>query len=128
VKRGLPDLLILYRIPAPMTAMWMQRALGIELKTARGRLSPAQSDTQQRWFDLGHMIHVAHSLEEVQDILIECRVPMRHRLKFWVERHNPKFWRDEHDRPGRLASARHFCPSRSRKPKNPLPVVLAKPS
>jgi len=72
VKRGLPDFVILFK----------SGLLGIELKSDKGRLSPEQVETAEAWTALGHVIAVARSLEDVQDILEAWEIPMRTRMTF----------------------------------------------
>ncbi len=73
VRQGIPDILI----------MWADgKFAGIELKINKGTLSPAQIETQDAWIRLGHGYYVAKSLEEVQEILEYCRVPMRTKMTF----------------------------------------------
>jgi VRR-NUC domain len=71
VQRGLPDFIILFK----------NELLGIELKSDKGRLSPEQVETGDRWMSLGHDIAVARSLEDVQDILDAWHIPMRVRMR-----------------------------------------------
>jgi hypothetical protein len=106
VKAGLPDFIL----------MWMDdNLIGIELKTAKGTVSPAQSDVATSWTLMGFGVFVARSLEEVQEILEFCRVPMRTRMKFLggVDGRTP-----------RAAPPRHPRAKRQRKSKSAVPVVL----
>ena len=77
VKRGLPDFIIMAR-SFPEEPI----VLGLELKTDKGKLSSAQIEVKDEWLSMGHGIYVARSLEEVQEILEHCRIPMRTRMKF----------------------------------------------
>lgn len=72
VKSGLPDFIILAE----------HMLLGIELKSDKGRLSPAQVEIGNHWQSLGHVIAVARSLEDVQEILELWKIPMRTRMTF----------------------------------------------
>jgi hypothetical protein len=72
VKRGLPDFVILFK----------NGLLGIELKSDKGRLSPEQVETADAWMALGYDIAVARSLEDVQEILLAWKIPMRTRMTF----------------------------------------------
>ena len=109
VKKGLPDVMIM-----PMN----EPVLGIELKTDKGGLSPAQVETMTAWTAMGHGIHVARSLEEVQEILEANNVPMIRRMNL--------FGGSSHGRAGRAARTRHPRAQRERKSKNSLPLVLSR--
>jgi hypothetical protein len=67
LQPGAPDLLIL----------WKGRAIGLELKTRGGRLSPQQMAFSMRWTNAGGVYAVARSLEEVADLLGAAGVPLR---------------------------------------------------
>jgi hypothetical protein len=108
VKAGLPDIIVM----APD-----QFLIGIELKIDKGKLSPAQIEVGDSWQLMGHSIYVARSLEEVQEILEHCCIPMRHRMNFLG---------GGYERRGRSASPRHSRTRHRRKSKNHLPVVLAR--
>jgi hypothetical protein len=110
VKAGLPDFIILCL--NPFTA----HVVGLELKIGKGRLSPAQIEVAKAWAKLGHSIYVARSLEDVQEILEDCHVPMLRRMNFLG---------GGYERPQRSAPARHQRPRRRGKSKNHLPLVLA---
>lgn len=110
VKPGLPDFVIL--VPGPEGSI----PLGIELKINKGKLSPAQVELHEAWTRMGVRIFVARSLEEVQEILEFCRVPMRRRMTIFGA---------AHDHPGRAARPRYPRAKRRRKPKDPVPLVLA---
>jgi hypothetical protein len=68
---------------------------------------------------MGHAIHVARSLEEVQEILEFCRVPMLRRMNFLG---------GGHEHPGRAARPRHQRAQRQRKSKAVVPLVQQRPS
>lgn len=70
LKAGAPDLLILCR----------GRAIGLELKTGKGRLSPQQMAFSMRWTTAGGVYAVARSLEDVADLLDAAGVPLRARI------------------------------------------------
>jgi hypothetical protein len=70
LQAGAPDLLIL----------WKGRAIGLELKARRGRLSSAQMAFSMRWTTPGGLYAVARSLEEVADLLDAAGVPLRARI------------------------------------------------
>jgi hypothetical protein len=110
VKPGMPDFIVManHFVPAVI--------VGIELKYAKGKLSPAQIEVRDSWQLMGHMIYVARSLEEVQEILEHCHVPMLRRMNFLG---------GGYDRAERPAPARHHRARRPRKSKNHLPLVLA---
>jgi len=109
VKRGLPDIIILTD----------GCLIGIELKVARGELTFEQADTMSKWNQLGHHIYVARSLEEVQEILDHCRIPLRTRMTIF-----PKLKVPPNVSRKRSSTARHSRSSRRRKSKNHLPLVL----
>src|SRR5262245_49251517 len=110
VKPGLPDFLILYKPPprrvAPgRVAVNDIRILGIELKTDKGRLNDAQHEVADAWSALGGaLVYVARSLEEVQEILDHCDVPMRTRMTIFPQ--------VPHELTRRPTTARHKRPRR----------------
>jgi hypothetical protein len=67
---GAPDLLIL----------WRGRAIGLELKARRGRLSSAQLAFSMRWTTAGGVYAVARSLDDVAALLEAAGVPLRARI------------------------------------------------
>jgi hypothetical protein len=71
LQPGAPDLLIL----------WKSRAIGLELKTGKGRLSPQQMAFSMRWTTAGGVYAVARSIEEVAALLDAAGVPLRIRLE-----------------------------------------------
>jgi hypothetical protein len=118
VRAGMPDFLILVKDPG---ARGCPMPLGIELKYDRGRLSPAQVEVADAWSRMGEhvgqcAIYVARSLEEVQEILEHCNVPMLRRMNFLG---------GGYERSERSAPPRHRRPRQTRKSKNHLPLVLA---
>lgn len=66
VVPGVPDLVLI----------WKGRAIGIELKTARGRVSPSQKAMAERWTLAGGLYHVCRSVEDVEEFLACCGVPL----------------------------------------------------
>jgi hypothetical protein len=113
VKRGLPDFIIIYD-----SSMRGTTVLGLELKVGRGALSPEQRAVRDAWTDLGQRYFVARSLEEVQETLEHCRVPMRRRMNLFSKEAN-------HEQPAvRPQTARHKRPPRRRRPAGAVPVVL----
>ena len=70
LKPGAPDLLIL----------WRGRAIGLELKTGKGRLSPQQMAFSMRWTTAGGVYAVARSIEEVAALLDAAGVPLMARI------------------------------------------------
>ena len=112
VKPGLPDIIILRQ---PQINDWAHMLIGIELKVKNGKLSEVQRDVGDAWSKMGHTIFVARSLEEVQEILEFCRVPMRTRMRFFSGGNNEPVRRSQ--------VAGHSRPRRTRKPKNHLPLV-----
>jgi len=70
LQPGAPDLVIL----------WKGRAIGLELKARRGRLSSAQLAFSMRWTTAGGLYAVARSLEEVADLLDAAGVTLRARI------------------------------------------------
>ena len=119
VRAGMPDFILMQQqAPFPHRSMY-PAVFGIELKTDKGTLSPAQKDCAAAWLAMGHVIYVARSLEEVQEILEFCRVPMRSRMKFFggVDGRTP-----------RAAAPRHPRTRRQRKSKSVVPVLLRRPA
>ena len=75
VKAGLPDFMFLPK-GRPL--------LCIEMKTENGQLSWSQIACANDWLAMGSQgIYVARSLEEVQEILEHCCVPLRRRMQFF---------------------------------------------
>jgi hypothetical protein len=70
LQPGAPDLLIL----------WKGRAIGLELKARRGRLSSSQMAFSMRWTTAGGVYAVARSLEDVAALLDAAGVPLRARI------------------------------------------------
>jgi hypothetical protein len=113
VRRGLPDFIIM----SSAAYDGAYRIIGIELKTMAGTLSPAQKDCADAWLTHGGVpIFVARSLEEVQEILEFCLVPMLRRMNFLG---------GGYERSERSAPPRHRRPRQTRKSKNHLPLVFA---
>jgi hypothetical protein len=111
VKRGLPDIIILTDNIVP---------LGIELKTDKGKLTPEQREVGNAWIKLhAGVVHVARSLEEVQEILEFCGVPMLRRMNFLG---------GGYGRPGRAARPRHPRAQRPRKSKIAVSVLQQRPA
>ena len=71
LQAGAPDLLIL----------WRGRAIGLELKTGKGRLSAPQMAFSMRWTTAGGVYAVARSLEEVAALLDAAGLPLRVKLE-----------------------------------------------
>jgi hypothetical protein len=67
VKRGIPDFLILVK---------GQPALGIEIKSETGRVSPEQKELRDDWRAIDHRYVICRSLGEVQQALNDNNVPM----------------------------------------------------
>lgn len=59
VRPGIPDVLILYR----------GQLIGIELKTPKGRLTPAQKVMRDRLMQAGALVAVCRSVDDVQAFL-----------------------------------------------------------
>lgn len=111
VKRGLPDIMLMIKgTNAPLADV-----IGIELKTDKGRLSPAQIEVGTAWMKMGHAVYVARSLEEVQEILDHLHVPMRSRMKFFGGTHGQPAQRS--------VASRHPRARHQRKPKGDVPLV-----
>ena len=103
VRAGIPDFLILslYHI-----------AFGIELKTDKGRLSAPQREVHEAWARYHHPVYVARSLEEVQEILEFCHVPMRSRMTVFPARPHvdpPRAARPRHPRARRPRETKRCC-------------------
>jgi hypothetical protein len=69
-QAGWPDIEIL----------WRGKTLFIELKSAAGRLSPAQRETQRKLIYCGFDVCVCRSPEDVQAALLEIGIPLKARL------------------------------------------------
>jgi hypothetical protein len=111
VKRGLPDVMVLAQGKQQVALL-----IGIELKAPKGSLSPDQKEVRDAWIAMGHQYHVARSLEEVQDILDHCHVPMRRRMNL--------FSGGAHVQPAlRFKTPRHKRAPRRGGPEGPLSVV-----
>lgn len=121
VKRGMPDLMLMWcREPAEPGVFSGEKPgmIGIELKTDKGKLSPSQVEVMEGWRRIGSVsIYVARSLEEVQEILDFCNIPMRSRMTFLG---------GGDGRPTRAAAARHPRARRPRKSKAAVPVLLSR--
>ena len=70
VRPGVPDLIFLYR----------GRFLAIELKSAKGRVSPAQSECMRLIVAAGGIWASARTLDDVERILVAFGVPMKGRV------------------------------------------------
>ena len=113
VKRGLPDFMLLWIGLSPIGAR-IGNLVGIELKTESGTLSEAQAKTRLDWLSMGFTIYVARSLEQVQDILINCHVPMLRKMTFLG---------GANVRPLRSRAPRHRRARRAGRAKNHMPMV-----
>lgn len=71
LKKGVADILL---IPRGRCACW------IELKTATGRLSPEQRALHARLRDLGCLVAVCRSVDEVEGVLRAWHVPVKGRI------------------------------------------------
>jgi hypothetical protein len=67
MKAGIPDILIL----SPFRQCW------IELKSKKGRLSPAQIEIYQALLAAGCCVGVCRSLDEVRAALLTWQIPTR---------------------------------------------------
>jgi len=115
VRAGMPDFIVMTeRLPLGATSMY-PAMFGIELKIKKGKLSPSQIEVRDAWQRVGNPIYVARSLEEVQEILDFCRVPMLRRMTFFG---------GGHERAQRPAATRHPRPQRRGEPKGAVPLVL----
>lgn len=76
VKPGVSDLMIL----------WRGRLICIEMKTAKGRMSPEQVDWSIRATCAGAAYYLARSVEEVEEFLDTCGLPLRARIQSAVGR------------------------------------------
>lgn len=70
VKRGLPDILIL----------WSSVTLWIELKSRKGRVSEQQDDFGWHAIRAGHHWHVCRSVDDLASRLAEYGIPLRARI------------------------------------------------
>lgn len=71
LRPGLGDILIL---PRGRCACW------IELKAAKGTVKPEQKAMHQRLRDLGCLVAVCRSVDEVEGVLKAWMIPMRGRI------------------------------------------------
>lgn len=71
LRPGVPDLLLL----------WKGRLVGIELKSARGRMSPAQEEFHRLLTLAGGVAHVCRSLDEFSGLLGVLGIPCPARLQ-----------------------------------------------
>ena len=69
LQAGCPDLMV----------FWDGRAIGIELKSAAGRISLAQRETHKRMADAGVPVFLARSLDDVRIALRAAGCPLRDR-------------------------------------------------
>lgn len=76
VKPGWPDIIIL----APSISHVASRFIGLELKTSRGRLSPAQKDVHLNILYIGGFVHVCRTLAEVEGALLAEMIPLRAKM------------------------------------------------
>lgn len=76
VRAGLPDIMIF--APCEMAAAC--KVIGIELKSAKGTLSPAQVETHGDMMVAAVRCRTARSIEHVQDILIANGIPLHARI------------------------------------------------
>jgi len=123
VKRGLPDFILMAQ-GKRSKEIGLGFVLGLELKVGKGTLSPDQIEVRIAWLAMGHGYYVARSLEEVQEILEHCHVPMRRRMVFFPKQGSP-YDGGAHEPARRSVAARHPRARRQRKPKGDLPVVLS---
>jgi hypothetical protein len=68
-KKGTPDVLIVHE----------GRARWIELKAAKGRVSPAQKETAHALINAGSDVFVARSLDDVTHALVVWAIPVKAR-------------------------------------------------
>lgn len=75
VKAGWPDILVMHPVARAGNnyGCWM---LGIELKTAKGRLSPEQKAVAQAFEQAGGFAFVARSVDEVEWYLLDFGIPL----------------------------------------------------
>jgi len=66
---------------ADVMVLWRGRLICIELKTAKGRQSPEQKNWAEAATCAGAVYYVARSVEEVEEFLDTCGVPLRARTK-----------------------------------------------
>lgn len=68
--RGVPDILVL----------WRKSTVWLELKSARGRMTPEQVDFWGHCSQAGHALFVCRSLREIDTVLISEGIPLRARV------------------------------------------------
>jgi hypothetical protein len=67
LKEGFPDILLFYD----------GHAFGIELKTRKGKPTPVQLEMFNSLNYAGVQVHICRRLEEVRDVLVRYKIPMR---------------------------------------------------
>lgn len=74
VRAGAPDFLLI----------WNSKAIGLELKTERGRQSPEQRDTERDWTMAGGVYFVARGYRAAIEFLLmlDCIRPIREGSRF----------------------------------------------
>jgi hypothetical protein len=92
VKPGLPDIILMARIPTAMPRsssfvdeIKVSLMFGIELKADKGRLSESQIALHWAWKRMGFEVYVARSLEDVQKILDDHAIPCRRRMNLFAK-------------------------------------------
>ncbi len=76
LKVGVPDILIFAPLPTASGCV----VIGIELKSAKGTISPAQYDTHVDMEKAGARCLIARSIDDVECILIANGVPVHARV------------------------------------------------
>ncbi len=77
LKAGFPDIMIL----APsFISQASSRFIGLELKTARGRLSSEQKHVHSLILFVGGFVHICRSLAEVEGALRAEMIPLRAKM------------------------------------------------
>jgi hypothetical protein len=73
VQKGWPDILIMHYAGMSYRGV---KVVGIELKAAKGRLSPAQKATDSAFFGVGAHYFIARSVDEVEGFLRGVGIPL----------------------------------------------------
>lgn len=79
LRAGWPDVQVLYRFSYPDTIHPRSQFVGLELKTATGRLSPEQIECHAAIRRAGGLVFVCRSVEDVESFLSGLGIPLRAR-------------------------------------------------
>lgn len=74
LKAGWPDIVVMH--PLGGDGCQVSVVVGIELKAAKGRLSPSQTAMHKSFYAAGARYDICRSLDEVEWFLKNCRIPL----------------------------------------------------